>query len=82
MSIYKYTDDEKDFLKVEDLPLLNKRTKQDVEYLKNLIEQGRQAEKDLESLKNSCKHEYFYDEEGYPYHYRYCSTCGKLMYCI
>jgi hypothetical protein len=69
-------------IEIESLPVLNQQTKIYVENLKKVIEEGEKAKIKLKDLQNDCKHEYFYDEDGYPYHYRYCSSCGKFMYAI
>lgn len=69
-------------VEIQSLSSLNQQIKTDVENLKKLIKEGEKAKKKLEVLQNICKHEYFYDEAGYPYDYRYCSSCGKFMYAI
>lgn len=42
----------------------------------------KKAKTELDNLQKSCKHHYFYDEVGYPYHYRYCATCKGYMGAI
>lgn len=56
------------------------------EKIKNLQQIINDAEKiiektktQLDNLQKSCKHHYFYDEEGYPYYYRYCAICKAYM---
>lgn len=56
------------------------------EKIKNLQQIINDAEKiiektktQLDNLQKSCKHHYFYDEEGYPYNYRYCAICKAYM---
>jgi predicted Rossmann fold nucleotide-binding protein DprA/Smf involved in DNA uptake len=78
--MFTYSSD--NIIEIQSLPVLNQQIKTDVENLKKLIEEGEKAKRKLEVLQNACKHEYFYDESGYPYYYRYCLSCGKFMYAI
>jgi hypothetical protein len=77
-----FTYSNENLIETQSLPVLNQRTKTNVENLKKLVEEGENAKRKLNDLQNACKHEYFYDEAGYPYDYRYCSSCGKFMYSI
>lgn len=77
-----FTYSNENLIEIQSLPVLNQQTKTNVENLKKLVEEGENAKRKLNDLQNACKHEYFYDEAGYPYDYRYCSSCGKFMYAI
>ena len=78
--MFTYSND--NLIEITSLPVLNQQTKTNVENLKKLVEEGENPKRKLNDLQNTCKHEYFYDEAGYPYDYRYCSSCGKFMYGI
>lgn len=68
-----------ELIELDKLPNENQKTKDQVESLEKLIREGEHSKIILDNLQKSCKHEYFYDEEGYPYHYRYCATCKTYM---
>lgn len=73
-------------IEVESLPIEHQNYIDRVENLQQIINNAEKIiEKtitELDNLQKSCKHYYFYDEEGYPYHYRYCATCGGYMGAI
>lgn len=37
----------------------------------------KRLKKELDVIEDSCLHQYFYDEPGFPYDIRYCAICGK-----
>jgi hypothetical protein len=81
MKIFKrpYRIGTQEFIEVNKLPSENVKINKKVEKLQKAISEGEQAKIMLDNLQKSCSHEYFYDEEGYPYHYRYCATCKGYM---
>lgn len=74
MTIFRISGIQK-YIEVNKLPSENVKIHTEVEDLQKIISQGEQAKIILDNIQKSCNHEYFYDEEGYPYHYRYCATC-------
>ena len=68
---------------LESLPIQHQNFLDRVENLQTIIDNAEKilekTKTELDNLQKSCKHYYFYDEEGYPYNYRYCATCKSYM---
>jgi len=47
-----------------------------------LDEQKKEIDAEIETLKKECPHTTFYDEEVFPYFYRYCGGCGQFLETI
>ena len=73
-------------IEVESLPIEHQNHISRVENLQQIINDLeniiKKTKTELDNLQKSCKHHYFYDEEGYPYNYRYCVTCKGYMGAI
>lgn len=73
-------------IEAESLPIEHQNYIDRVENLQQIINDAEKiiekTKTELDNLQKSCKHHYFYDKEGYPYHYRYCATCKGYMGAI